>query len=397
MNSSANRSRRCVPLACLLAFAVAAALGTHASAATAPNLLVTSQSDHTVKEYDGTTGAFLRNAAAGIDDPVDVIIGPDGNLLVADARQDVIQRFHRATGAYLGDFANMISAHGMTLAFGKVYACQSHSPDIIRSFDAVTGAELGSFVPANSNPFPRDARVANGRLYVAHWNLGAIETFDLDTHESQGLLVSPGSGGLSTPSSISFGPDGALYVSTVFFVNRYDALTGEFLGRFVDTSDSLGHNFVVGIEWGPDGNLYVATQNPSAVQRYDGSTGEFIDDFVPAGSGGLANPFHLSFATTFDPWLDVGDPTLRFALGHPIPNPARGVLRVPVALDNSAPATLGLYDVAGREIAARAVGGMGTGRHSVTIGEGTTLPAGVYLLRLVQSGRSVTKRAVVIR
>src|SRR6266581_2922224 len=30
-----------------------------------PNLFVTSQLDHTVKEYDGTTGAFVRNAATG--------------------------------------------------------------------------------------------------------------------------------------------------------------------------------------------------------------------------------------------------------------------------------------------------------------------------------------------
>jgi streptogramin lyase len=371
-------------------------LVTHASADAAPNLLVTSQFDHTVKEYDGTTGAYLRNAAAGIDDPVDAIIGPDGNLLVADARQNVIQRFHRSTGAYLGDFASVTGPQGMTLAFGKVYVCQG-SPDIVRSFDAVTGADLGSFVPANPNPFPRDVKAAHGRLYVAHWNLGAVETFDPDTHASQGLLVSPGSGGLSTPSSMAFGFDGTLYVSTNYFVNRYDAITGEFLGRFVDTGDRTGQRYAEGIAWGPDGHLYIATQNTPGVQRYHGLTGAFIDDFVPASGGGLTAPFHISFTEDFGPPLDVGDRTVRFALGHPIPNPARGVLRVPVALDDSAPATLVLYDVAGREIAARPVGGLGAGRHSVTIGEGTTLPAGVYLLRLVQSGRSVTKRAVVIR
>lgn len=404
MNSSANRARRYVPirLTCLLALTVAAAFGTHAGADPPPNLLVTSQFDYTVKEYDGVTGAYLRNAAAGIEDPLDVIIGPDGNLLVTDARQNMILRFDRATGAYLGIFASVIGPQGMTLSSGKVYVCQSNPPMMVRSFDAVTGADLGSFLPDSANLFisPREVKAGHGRLYVAHWSMGAIETFDLDTHESQGLLVSPGSGGLVTPSSMAFGPDGSLYVSTGYFVNRYDAITGEFLGRFVDTGDRTGHRYAVGIAWGPDGNLYIATQNTPGVQRYDGLTGAFIDDFVPAGSGGLGAPFHISFTSILSPSnppLDVGDRMVRFALGDPTPNPGRGVLRVRVGLDNSAPATLELYDVVGREIAARGVGGQGAGWHSVTIGEGTTLPAGVYLLRLVQPGRSVTKRAVVIR
>jgi len=289
----------CVRTVSLLLVVLAMSVAAAGAAAAGPSLLVTSQLDHTVKEYDGTTGAFVRNAAAGVGDPLDAIIGADGNLLVTDGQQDAVKRFDRTTGTLLDIFAGAVSPLGMTMSGGKVYVCQTNPPEIIRSFDALTGADVGSFIPTvgQGNPSPRDVKVANGRLYVSYWNLGTIEMFDVTTRQSLGLLFPAGTGGLVTPFSIAFGPDGNLYVSYGFFVNRYHPTTGAFLGRFVDTGDRTGQRYAVGIAWGPDGNLYVATQNTAGVQRYNGSTGAFMDDFVPPGSGGLTAPFHISFTS----------------------------------------------------------------------------------------------------
>jgi hypothetical protein len=279
--------------------ALAVPFGATEAAAAQPSLLVTSQIDHTVKEYDGTTGAFIRNAATQVGDPLDAIIGADGNLLVTDGQQNAIKRFDWATGAFLNIFASLVTPMGMTISEGTVYVCQANPPQIIRSFDAVTSADVGSFVPTvgGGNPSPRDVKVAYGRLYVAYWNLGTIEMFDVTTRQSLGLLFPPGTGQLVTPSSMAFGPDGNLYVSYGFFVNRYHPTTGAFLGQFVDTGDRTGLRYAVGIAWGADGNLYVATQNTAGVQRYNGTTGAFMDDFVPPGSGGLTAPFHISFTS----------------------------------------------------------------------------------------------------
>lgn len=262
------------------------------------SLLVTSGFDYTVKEYDGLTGAFIRNAATGVGVPIDAIIGLDGNLLVTDGRQNAIRRFDWATGSFLGIFASAVSPVGMTMFGGKVYVCQGNPPHIVRSFDALTGADVGSFFPTvGGNPGPRDVKVANDRLYVAYWNRGTIEMFDLTTRASLGLLFPAGTGGLSTPYSIAFGPDGNIYVSYNYFVNRYHPTTGAFLGRFVDTGYRSGWRAASGIAWGPDKNLYVATHNPDGVQRYNGTTGAFMDDFVPPGSGGLTVPGHINFAS----------------------------------------------------------------------------------------------------
>lgn len=287
----------CVRAVTLLLVALAVLFGATEAATAPPSLLVTSQVDHTVKEYDGTTGAFIRNAATQVGDPLDAIIGADGNLLVTDGQQNAIKRFDWATGTFLDIFASAVSPGGMTISGSTVYVCQGNPPQIVRSFDAVTGADVGSFIPTigGGNPSPRDVKIANGRLYAAYWNLGTIEMFDVTTRQSLGLLFAPGTGGLATPGSMAFGPDGNLYVAYGYFVNRYHPTTGAFLGQFVDTGDRTGLRYAVGIAWGPDDNLYVATQNTAGVQRYNGTTGAFMDDFVPPGSGGLTAPSHISF------------------------------------------------------------------------------------------------------
>src|SRR5262245_29462199 len=124
----------CVRAVSLLLVALAMLFGATGAATMRPSLLVTSQFDRTVKEYDGPTGAFIRNAATQVGDPLDAIIGADGNLLVSDAQQNAIKRFDWATGAFLGIFANAVSPGGMTISGGKVYVCQGNPPQIIRSF-----------------------------------------------------------------------------------------------------------------------------------------------------------------------------------------------------------------------------------------------------------------------
>ena len=58
-------------------------------------LLVTSQLNQTVREYNGTTGAFVKAAASGgaLGDPLGLAIGFDGNLLVSDGQTNQVKRY----------------------------------------------------------------------------------------------------------------------------------------------------------------------------------------------------------------------------------------------------------------------------------------------------------------
>lgn len=273
------------------------------------DLLVTSQFDKTVREYQGITGAFVGVAASGgaLGDPLGLAVGLDGNLLVSDGQTNQVKRYASTTGTFIDVFAstNLADPAGMTIHNGVLYVANSNSPQGVQSFDATTGVNTGQFVPSLPNPSPRDVKVnpANDRLYVLYYNAATVETFDLTTKASIGLLMpvgSPlGSGGLFTPSAMAFGPDGNLYISGGTLggnlgVRRYNPTTGAFIDLFANTGSNLYSP--IGIAFGPDNNLYVSTGYAN-VMRFNYPTGTFMDFFVPSGGGGLTGPFHLMFAT----------------------------------------------------------------------------------------------------
>jgi hypothetical protein len=79
------------------------------------------------------------------------------------------------------------------------------------------------------------------------------------------------------------------------------------------------------------------------------------------------------------------------------PNPSRNEFTVVFTLPDASPARIDLMDLSGRRILTRDLAALGRGSHVVGLPEARTLPAGVYLVRLSQSGRSLTTRAVVVR
>lgn len=107
---------------------------------------------------------------------------------------------------------------------------------------------------------------------------------------------------------------------------------------------------------------------------------------IPSSSSGVA----LLGST----WVDV--PGARPVLFGILPNPGPGNVRVSFSLGSNAPATLDLIDVAGRQIRRLEVGSLGAGEHSVDLGAGLTVRAGIYWVRLEQSGVRQAMRAAVI-
>ena len=66
-------------------------------------------------------------------------------------------------------------------------------------------------------------------------------------------------------------------------------------------------------------------------------------------------------------------------------------------LPSSRPAALELFDVAGRRLAARNVGGLGAGTHVLDLAERRTLQPGVYFVSLTDGHSTARARAVVIQ
>jgi hypothetical protein len=83
-------------------------------------------------------------------------------------------------------------------------------------------------------------------------------------------------------------------------------------------------------------------------------------------------------------------PRAGIALGVPSPNPARGVVRIPVTLGDARDATLDVFDALGRRVASlRPEAG-------VAEWDASLAAPGVYVVRL-RTGRGEVSRRVVVR
>jgi sugar lactone lactonase YvrE len=246
--------------------------------------------DGSIQRYDPNTGAFVStfvpSGSGGLAAPFEITFGPDGNLYVANTLANDagnVLKYDGQTGAFLG-----VIASGLVVPHGLVFG-----PD--------------------------------GTLYVGHgMGIGnsypRISRYDVVNGTFLGDLVAPFTTPLSSPESMVFGPDGALYVVSAWpgDVLRYDGKTGAFLGEFVAAPSDVEQP--LGLVFGPDGNLYVnysdAKTHYGTVRRYDGTTGQFIDDFVALGSGGLGAPRGgMRFVSTPSPAVSwsVDPATLSFA------------------------------------------------------------------------------------
>jgi streptogramin lyase len=239
------------------------------------NLYVNSFDTNGVMRYDGATGAPLPAPAqmgavfasgSGLDGPTGLILGRDGNLYVSSFNNDSVFRFSGTTGDFIDVFVptgsgGLSNPRGLVFGpDGNLYVISSSGPGKVLRYEGTTGVPL----PA---PGQTDA------IFVAGW---------------------PQAG-----PALVFGPDGNLYVSdnTDNSVVRFDGATGEYMDTFVSPG-SGGLDSPTQLLFGPDKNLYVGSFSNKHVLRFDGTMGAFIDVFIPAGSGGLNMPAYMFFSHT---------------------------------------------------------------------------------------------------
>jgi hypothetical protein len=156
---------------------------------------------------------------------------------------------------------------------------------------------MGLFVAAGSGGLSHPWSLVfgpDGTLYVGSWGTHTVLRYNGATGAFLGVFASDPN--LNEPTGMAFGPDGRFYVCEEAnnFVLRFNGSTGAFIDAFASgvSSDLTGPT---GLQFGPDGNLYVTNVGTNTVLRYNGTTGAPIDAFVAAGSGGLAQPADLLF------------------------------------------------------------------------------------------------------
>jgi hypothetical protein len=168
---------------------------------------------------------------------------------------------------------------------------------------------------------------------------------------------------------------------------------------------------LVRLVWSAEGAASLRT----AVQRSMADSDEWVDLGAPTLSGndqlvyedravqpGVRYGYRLVVwqggeQTTLAPtWVTIPRPAI-LSLTGASPNPSEHGVAVRFSLPGEQRATLELFDLRGRRIAAREVGSLGAGDHLVPLSERGNLPAGVYLIRLTQGSRMLTAKACVVK
>ncbi len=222
--------------------------------------------------------------ANGISDWLD--LGRQFNLFVADLDGN-IHEFHQASGyPIITHMAGVIAPLDIIIGSGRMlYIADGSLSKIVRE-DPYTMLS-SDFIAAGSGGLSNPSSLIfgpNGNLFVASAGSNSVIQYNGSTGALIGTFVSSGLGGLADPYGLTFGPNGNLFVtSSNNQVIEYSGTTGALIGIFV-TSGSGGLSSPRGLVFGGDGNLLVASYNTSQILQYSGTTGAFIRVFNEAAS-----------------------------------------------------------------------------------------------------------------
>jgi DNA-binding beta-propeller fold protein YncE len=273
----------------------------------AHNIWVAGQIDNAVSQVHAASGALALTSSGGaLAGPLDVLVHPDGRVLVATANR--VAQFD-AGGAFLGNLVaagsgGLSGAHGLALTPGGTLLVASNANNRVIEYDAVSGALIGDFVTAGLGGLsgPRMLRYGpDGNLYVSTGNNRVLE-YDGTNGSFVGTFVAASSGGLTSARGLVFKPDGNLLVASFGTdqILEYDGATGASIGQWNHggpTNGTWGLRDPWDIEIGPDGHVYVTSNAGNAVvQRYDVESGDFMRSFyVLAAAGPIAQPTGMGF------------------------------------------------------------------------------------------------------
>ncbi len=272
---------------------------------------------------------FATRGSGGLHRPTDLTWGPNGNLFVCGPVildppvQGAVWEYDGATGAFIRDFVptgggGLAGPSGLAFggADGNLYVVNEDSSGghHINVYDRTSGVFIRTFglgdVDQNMPRFD-----ASGRMFVSDESpnpLGPIlEEWDEMTGTQEDDLVR---GAASAWGFIRMLDEGHWLVADDYNnqIRRYDGATGVLLDIPVDASGPvvpLGLLTPVDLAYGPDGNLFVSSlityipdiaKYTGAIHKYDGDTFEALSVFGfrtpgPARDDELHKPRGMEF------------------------------------------------------------------------------------------------------
>ncbi len=222
-----------------------------------------------IRRFYASTGVLTLLGTALVNEAQDLLITPDGRVLVTSAGDHRVMEFDSG-GSYLGDLVAS-GAGGLSYPTGLLL---------------VPPAPLGGRRRAPD-------LAGGGTLLVASRDTDSVLAYDAADGTSLGAFVTAGSGGLIAPFGLTSGRLGDLYVtSDNNQVLRYDGATGAFLGVFVSAAANGGLDQPRGLTFKGDGNLLVASFGSEEVLEYEGQDATPLGKWARVGTATVLTQTH---------------------------------------------------------------------------------------------------------
>lgn len=258
------------------------------------DMLVSSRNTNSVKRFDGATGEFVDDfigpEAGGLRTTQEILLAPNGDLIVSGLGNQQILSYDYRTGGSKGAFTSGYSLREPTKMTwgpdGNLYVSQwGDSRHTVAVFGS-NGAFIREATPSIPDPM-QHAWDTDGSLLVVYWGTKDVRRFDADGNQLE-IFISDSR--LEGPVNLRWDDDQNLHVFDwqSGAVYRYNGQDGSYLDTFIPSLRSPE-----GWAIGPDGNLYVAEWTGNAVKRFDAETGALLDVF--AQGNGLDAPNSVLF------------------------------------------------------------------------------------------------------
>lgn len=281
-------------------------------------LFVDSDNTNEVKRYNAGTGEYLGNLEAGhgLDLPSGLYADTQGLLYVGSYYSNEVKRYDVKTGAFVDNFVTAGAGglqNPLDLTFGpdgNLYVISGGNFAAIKEYDGHTGAFIKNFVnprfPYISNDSYGMAFAPDGTLYVSSYGETMISHFSatgdlLGDSRLRGLSVAPA--GLTIgPAPANSSDPFNVYDADGYVVGAWGIDPRLQTQRIATLPTGGGFLFPWGIRFAPtDGDLYISFANENTVRRYNPTTRQYLGDFISAGSGGLNFPTYIEFSTVPEP------------------------------------------------------------------------------------------------